>query len=60
MSSEVGRVEQIRRDAEAGNRAADELVVNATTRSIGPSSSSDPDKAVRITKPDADLFSNWK
>lgn len=52
MSSEVDRVEQIRRDA----NAADELMFNATDRSIGPSSCSDPDKAVRITKPDADLF----
>jgi len=52
MSSEEERVEHIRRDASAG----DELMFNTTTRSIGPSSSSDPDSAVRITKPDADLF----
>jgi len=52
MSSEEERVEQIRRDASAG----DELMFNTTTRTIGPSSSSDPDSAVRITKPDADLF----
>jgi hypothetical protein len=56
--SEVDRVEQMRRDANAGSRAADELMFNATTRSIGPSSEPDPDKAVRITKPDADLFTN--
>jgi len=60
MSSEVDRVEQIRRDAEAGSRTADELMFHASTRSIGPSSSSDPDKAVRITKADADLFSSWR
>ena len=58
--SEFDRVEQIRRDAEAGIRAADELMFNATTISIGPSSSSDPDSAVRITKPDADLFSSLR
>ncbi len=51
--SELDRVEQIRRDARAG----DELMFNVTDRSIGSSSSSsDPDSAVRITKPDADLF----
>ena len=56
MSSEVERVEQIRRDASAG----DELMFNVTDRSIGSSSCSDPDSAVRITKPDADLFSTWR
>ncbi len=50
MSSEADRVEQIRREA-------DELTFNVTDRSIGSSSGSDPD-AVRITKPDADLFGN--
>ena len=54
--SEVDRVEQIRREARAG----DELMFNVTDRSIGSSSSSDPDSAVRITKPDADLFCNWR
>ena len=54
--SELDRVEQMRRDA----GAADELMFNATTRSIGPSSCSDPDSAVRVTKPDADLFGNWR
>jgi len=54
--SELDRVEQIRRDARAG----DELMFNVTDRSIGPSSCSDPDSAVRITKPDADLFCNWR
>lgn len=58
--SELDRVEQMHRDAGAANRAVDELMLNATTRSIGPSSSSDPDSAVRITKPDADLFCNWR
>lgn len=51
MSSEADRVEQIRREA-------DELTFNVTDRSIGSSSGSDPDSAVRITKPDADLFSS--
>ena len=58
--SELDRVEQMRRDAGAASRAADELMFHATDRSIGPSSCSDPDKAVRITKPDADLFSNGR
>ena len=58
--SELDRVEQIRRDAGAGNRAADELMFNVTDRSIGSSSSSDPDGAVRITKPDTDLFSSLR
>jgi hypothetical protein len=56
IMSELDRVEQIRRDTEAGNRAGDELTIDIGTRTIGPSSSSDPDKAVRITKPDTDLF----
>lgn len=54
--SEADRVEQMRRDA----GAADELVFNVTDRSIGSSSSPDPDSAVRITKPDADLFSKGR
>jgi hypothetical protein len=54
--SEADRVEQMRRDA----GAADELMFNVTDRSIGSSSCSDPDSAVRITKPDADLFGNWR
>jgi hypothetical protein len=54
--SELDRVEQIHRNATAGNRATDELIFKATDRSIGSSSNSDPDSAVRITKPDADLF----
>jgi len=58
--SEFDRVEQIRREACAGSSAGDELMFNVTDRSIGSSSSSDPDSAVRITKPDADLFSNWR
>jgi hypothetical protein len=56
--SEADRVEQMRRDADAAGRAADELEFNVTDRSIGSSSSSDPDSAIRITKPDADLFGN--
>ena len=54
--SEADRVEQMRRDA----GAADELMFNVTDRSIGSSSCSDPDSAVRITKPDADLFGSWR
>ena len=60
VMSELDRVEQIRRDANAGNKTVDELVLHADTRTIGPSSSSDPDNAIRITKPDTDLFANWR
>ena len=58
--SELDRVEQMRMDAGAADRAVDELMFNVTDRSIGSSSCSDPDSAVRITKPDADLFGNWR
>ena len=56
VMSELDQVEQMHRDAEAGNRTADELTFKVTDRSIGPSLSSDPDKTIRITKPDTDLF----
>ena len=60
VMSELEAVEQIRRDTEAGNRAGDELRLDINTRTIRPSSGSDPDKAVHITKPDADLFGSWR
>ena len=56
--SESERVEQMRRDAQAGGSVDDELTFHVTDGAIGPSSNCDPDSAVRITKLDTDLFSN--
>jgi hypothetical protein len=56
--SEVDRVRQIQSNVETGTRVGDELMYHPGTKTIGPSSGNDPDRAVRITKPDTDLFGN--
>ena len=58
--SEEQRVAEIRRNNRQANEAADELMYHPETRSIGPSIRFDPDDAILITKPDADVFGSWR
>ena len=59
--SELDRVNQMHSNLGEGSRILDEVRYDPATRSIGSSSSSDPDDGIHITKPDADLFfNNWR
>ena len=54
---EEKRVRELWKDLEDGNRMASQLKYDDATRSLRPSGpGADPDRAIPITKMDADLF----